>query len=145
MAGEWGRAIYPVICDVGNAAAVAQAMEATLKIGKPHMLVNNAGPVTLGRKTDFIEMVTSAAQMVYYPSTAFYGTEPAQGASIVNISSVVGPVLAGGGDWYCYAKAGIAAYSRNEAVRLKGSIRVNAVAPGGRESQQVVTVHVARC
>jgi NAD(P)-dependent dehydrogenase (short-subunit alcohol dehydrogenase family) len=62
---------------------------------------------------------------------AFLATNPPAGAAIVNISSVVGPVVAGGAAWYCAAKAGIVGYTRYLAVTLAPRIRANVVAPGG--------------
>ncbi|KAJ5815179.1 Short-chain dehydrogenase [Penicillium riverlandense] len=133
LAGDLSSQIYPIICDVADETAVKAAMEKTVAIGKPHMLVNNAGPVAIGKTAGFMDMTSAAFGMVHFITTAFLDTNPVEGSSIVNISSVVGPIFGGGGPWYAAAKAGIAGYTKNLAVQLKGSTRVNTVAPGGRK------------
>lgn len=99
LAGDLASSIHPIICDVANAKAVAQAMVQTVAIGKPHMLVNNAGPVAIGRTTEFMDMVNAAFSMIHHVTTAFLETKPEKGASIVNIASVVGPLFGGGESW----------------------------------------------
>ncbi|KAH8897316.1 NAD(P)-binding protein [Thozetella sp. PMI_491] len=131
LAGELASQIHPIVCDIADENAVKEAMAATEKIGKPHMLVNNAGPVAIGKPRSFLEMMDAAMRMISLPTVAFLETQPAQGASIVNISSVVGAVFGGGGSWYAAAKAGIVGYTKNLACEQKGHIRVNAIAPGG--------------
>lgn len=96
LAGDLASQIHPIVCDIADEKAIQNAMTETLRIGKPHMLVNNAGPVALGKTSGFLEMMDQAMKMFQYPTVAFLGTEPAQGASIVNISSVVGAVFGGG-------------------------------------------------
>ncbi|KAL3455920.1 hypothetical protein BJX64DRAFT_294589 [Aspergillus heterothallicus] len=131
LAGARASQIHSIICDIADEAAVKSAMGKTLQIGKPHMLVNNAGPVAIGKNAGFMEMMNAAMGMIHFVTTAFLETKPEKGSSIVNISSIVGPVFGGGGSWYASAKAAIAGYSRNLAVELKGHTRVNTVAPGG--------------
>ncbi|KAI5480258.1 hypothetical protein MNV49_001217 [Pseudohyphozyma bogoriensis] len=131
MAGEFASSIHPFTCDIADEAAVNTAMAETAKVGTPMMLVNNAGPVAIGGKGGFMDMTAAAFAMVHYPTTAFLETKPPKGASIVNISSVVGPIFGGGGPWYSAAKAGIFGFTKNLAASLKGSVRVNTVAPGG--------------
>jgi NAD(P)-dependent dehydrogenase (short-subunit alcohol dehydrogenase family) len=110
-------------------------MKKTVLIGKPHMLVNNAGPVAIGSSAGFLDMMTAAMKMIHFVTEDFLATKPAAGAGIVNISSVVGPIFGGGGSWYSTAKAGIAGFTKNLAVTLKADgIRVNTVSPGGRKS-----------
>jgi 3-oxoacyl-[acyl-carrier protein] reductase len=71
-------------------------MEQTLNIGKPHMLVNNAGPVAIGKEADFMEMMNAAMGMNHFITSAFLEIKPVEGSSIVNISSIVGPIFGGG-------------------------------------------------
>lgn len=94
-AGQNKASIYPIICDLANEDDVKRAMKQTSDIGKPHCLVNNAGPVAIGKTSGFLEMCDAAMKMIHYPTTAFLETQPARGASIVNIASVVGPIFAG--------------------------------------------------
>lgn len=96
LAGELGAQIHPIVCDIADERAVQEAMGKTSKIGKPHMLVNNAGPVAVGQTSLFMDKMLAAMAMIHYPTAAFLETQPADGASIVNISSVVGAVFGGG-------------------------------------------------
>jgi NAD(P)-dependent dehydrogenase (short-subunit alcohol dehydrogenase family) len=130
-AGEHGERIFPVAGDVTDDDAVAEAMRATSERCTPSYLVNNAGPTSLGTDWDFDQVVAAAVGSVHRVSEAFLATEPPQGASIVNISSVVGIFVASGEPWYSAAKTAIVGYTRNRAVGLRGSVRVNAIAPGG--------------
>lgn len=43
-----------------------------------------------------MDMTHAAFAMVHYPTEAFMATNPTEGSSIVNISSVVGPIQGGG-------------------------------------------------
>lgn len=96
QAGDLSNQIHSIICDIANEEAVKKAMAQTTAIGKPHMLVNNAGPVAVGQAHKFMDKMTEAMAMIDYVTTAFLETKPAAGASIVNISSVVGAVFGGG-------------------------------------------------
>ncbi|KAL4873854.1 hypothetical protein BDV12DRAFT_192295 [Aspergillus spectabilis] len=131
-AGPLVKKIHPIICDIGDENAVKEAMQRTTKIGKHHMLVNNASPVATGKTAGIMDMMMDAAmKMIHYVTTAFLETNPETGLRIVNISSRVGPIFGGGGSRYAAAKAAIAALSRSLLVELKGYSRVNTVAPGG--------------
>lgn len=131
MAGEHGRLITPIRADVTSDTAIRQAMLETIKLGPPLMLVNNAGPTAIGTNLIFSEAVTAAIGSVQMVTTAFLETKPPAGSSIVNIASVVGPIVAGGSAWYCAAKAAIVGYTRYLAVTLAPNCRANVVAPGG--------------
>lgn len=96
LADNLKSSIHPIICDVANEEAVNEAMKKTVAIGKPHMLVNNAGPVAIGKQAGFMDMTTAAFGMIHYVTTAFLETKPVKGSSIVNIASVVVPIFGGG-------------------------------------------------
>jgi NAD(P)-dependent dehydrogenase (short-subunit alcohol dehydrogenase family) len=130
-AGEHGSSITPVIADVSKQEAVTQGMAETLRIGKPKLLVNNAGPVAIGTNIVFEAALTAAVCSVQMMVEAFLATEPGEGAAIVNISSVVGPIVAGGSAWYNAAKAGIAGYTKFLAATIGSTCRVNSILPGG--------------
>ena len=101
------------------------------------ILVNNVGmrdrrgtpdlpPADFARLLDF--GITSAYRMtrLVYPSM-----EKAQKGSIINISSVAGPMARPGDPGYTAAKAGIDALTRSHAMEFATmGIRVNAIAPG---------------
>jgi NAD(P)-dependent dehydrogenase (short-subunit alcohol dehydrogenase family) len=130
-AGEAGHAVRPVIADVTNAAAIAAGMAASAALGPLVGLVNNAGPVAIGRDPHFGDTVKDAIASVQMVTDAFMAAGTAPGASVVNIASVVGPVVAGGAAWYCAAKAGIVGYTRYMAVTHGERVRFNCIAPGG--------------
>jgi NAD(P)-dependent dehydrogenase (short-subunit alcohol dehydrogenase family) len=131
LAGEHGSSITPVEADVTNKAAIDKAMATTARLGQPTLLVNNAGPTAIGTELVFTDALTAAVGSVQMVTEAFIATQPPQGASIVNIASVVGPIVAGGSAWYCAAKSAIVGYTRYLAVTLAPKCRVNCVAPGG--------------
>lgn len=62
--------IHPVISDVAKEQAVLEGMKKTVAIGKPHILVNNAGPVAIGAKAGFIDMVEATFSMIHFVTTA---------------------------------------------------------------------------
>lgn len=130
-AGAAGSFIRPMIADVTDAPAIAQAMAGSAALGPLAGLVNNAGPVAIGREPQFGDTVRDAIASVQMMTDAFMAAGPASGAAVVNIASVVGPVVAGGAAWYCAAKAGIVGYTRYMAVTHGARIRFNCIAPGG--------------
>jgi NAD(P)-dependent dehydrogenase (short-subunit alcohol dehydrogenase family) len=131
LAGTDGENILAVEGDVTDDEAVESAMRATTAAMRPSLLVNNAGPTSLGTDWGFDEVIAAAVGSVHRMTEAFLATEPEAGASIVNISSVVGIFVASGEPWYSAAKTAIVGYTRNRAVGLRGRVRVNAIAPGG--------------
>jgi NAD(P)-dependent dehydrogenase (short-subunit alcohol dehydrogenase family) len=132
LAGEQhGLSISPIQADVTSKEAIQNAMAETEKIGRPTLLVNNAGPTAIGTQLAFSDAVTAAVGSVQMVTEAFLATDPPDGSSIVNIASVVGPIVAGGSSWYCAAKSAIVGYTRFLAVTLAPRIRANVVAPGG--------------
>jgi NAD(P)-dependent dehydrogenase (short-subunit alcohol dehydrogenase family) len=137
-AGKHGSAIRPFAADVSSGSAVEDAMRATVEqLGKPTVLVNNAGPTALGNTLDFSAAVDAAVGSVQKVTEAFLATEPEPGASVVNISAVAGSIAGGTGHdpagfgWYPAAKAGILGYTRWCATEFARRCRFNAIAPGG--------------
>ena len=131
LAGEHGASITAVEADVTHPDAIDRAMAATTRLGQPTLLVNNAGPTAIGTELRFADALTAAVGSVQMVTESFIATHPPEGASIVNIASVVGPIVAGGSAWYCAAKSAIVGYTRYLAVTLAPTCRVNCVAPGG--------------
>jgi len=131
LAGEDGGSIHPINCDVTSKDAIAGAMQKTCELGPPMLLVNNAGPTAIGTDLVFSDAVTAAVGSVEMVTEAFLATDPPEGSSIVNIASVVGPIVSGGAAWYCAAKSAIAGYTGFLAATLAPKIRANTVAPGG--------------
>ena len=130
-AGECGSAIVSILGDVSKPGAIQEAMAKTAQLGPLVGLVNNAGPVAIGREPQFGDTVKDAIASVQMMTEAFLACQPADGASVVNIASVVGPIVGGGAAWYCAAKAGIVGYTRFMAATQGGRVRFNCIAPGG--------------
>jgi NAD(P)-dependent dehydrogenase (short-subunit alcohol dehydrogenase family) len=126
---DGGARAYAVEVDVNDGPAVAEGFAATVDaLGPVRHLVNNAGPRAADARP-FAEGLATAAGSMQLVSEAFLALEPAPGASIVNVSSVVGNIVAGEPLWYCSAKAAIAGYTRALAALVGRTVRVNAVAP----------------
>jgi 3-oxoacyl-[acyl-carrier protein] reductase len=124
-----GASAYAHEVDVSDAAGVTAAFAATVEaLGPVRHLVNNAGPRAADPRP-FAEGVALAAGIVQLVTEAFLELVPAEGASIVNVSSVVGNVVGSEPLWYCSAKAAIAGYTRSLALVVGKTVRVNAVAP----------------
>lgn len=137
-AGEFGDSIVPILANVGDEEAVRGAFAETVeKLGKPTLVVNNAGPTILGQTLPFGDAVQDAIASVHYISEQFLALEPGPGASVVNIAAVSGPIAGGttndppGVGWYSAAKAGIAGYTKWAATEFGTTARFNAIAPGG--------------
>ena len=134
---EAGKNIKPIQADLSSDEAVAKAMEETLAFCKPLYLANVAGPKMLNTQWNYQEVVGIACGMIQRLCVAFENTNPGPGAAIVNVAAVAGCFEGGGGDpWYATAKAGIAGYTKQQAVQLNemygvGSYRMNCVCPGG--------------
>lgn len=137
-AGEFGGSIVPIIGNVGDEEDVRRSFAETVeKLGKPTLVVNNAGPTILGQRLPFDAAVQEAIASVHYISEQFLALEPGPGASVVNIAAVSGPIAGGttndppGVGWYSAAKAGIAGYTKWAATEFGRVARFNAIAPGG--------------
>jgi NAD(P)-dependent dehydrogenase (short-subunit alcohol dehydrogenase family) len=136
-AGKDGSSIMPFVADVSDDGAVDDAMRATVEqLGKPTLLVNNAGPTALGSTLNFGEAVNAAVGSVQKMTEAFLAAKPEPSASVVNISAVAGSIAGGtshdpaGFGWYPAAKAGILGYTRWCATEFARQCRFNAIAPG---------------
>ncbi|MDO4973410.1 MAG: SDR family oxidoreductase [Eubacteriales bacterium] len=135
-AGKFGENIKAIGADLASDEGVQKAMEETLAFCKPKYLANIAGPKMLNTQWNYQQVVGIACSMIHRVCLAFEATEPEFGAAIVNVSAVAGVFEAGGGDpWYATAKAGIAGYTRHQAVELniheRGRYRMNCICPGG--------------
>jgi 3-oxoacyl-[acyl-carrier protein] reductase len=90
--------------------------------------VNNAGPRAADPRP-FADGLVTAAGSMQLVTEQFLALEPGAGASIVNVGSVAGTIVASDPIWYASAKAAIAGYTRALAVAIGRTVRVNAVAP----------------
>lgn len=135
---ETGRSALAVATDVAEPGdcdrLVAQAME---RFGRVDVLVNNAGigtavPATRETPEQFRGVIDVNLNGSYWMAQAC-GRVMQPGASIINISSVLG-ITTGGLPQAAYSasKAGIIGLTRDLAQQWTGrkGIRVNAIAPG---------------
>lgn len=124
-----GKALS-VQANVGDDNAVRMAWDATEKLGPCRYLVNNAGPASVD-EGPFEDNLKLAIGSMYRVTTTWLERHGDHASSVVNMASVAGNFLGGGGRaFYPTAKGGIAAYTRHLAVVHKGRPRANAVAPG---------------
>jgi NAD(P)-dependent dehydrogenase (short-subunit alcohol dehydrogenase family) len=125
--------------DVTDEALWDTVMEETeAKLGRPSILVNNAGIAIGGAIPDF-SLEDWKTQMSVNVDSVFLGTRAAirrmqeGGGSIINISSVAGLRGAPGLSAYCTSKGAVRLFTKAAAVecgRAGWPIRVNSVHPG---------------
>jgi meso-butanediol dehydrogenase/(S,S)-butanediol dehydrogenase/diacetyl reductase len=129
-----GRA---VVGDVTSEADVAQAVQATAELGDGgvHVVVNNAGvggsgsleDLSLERWRSVLETDLTGPLLVMRAAVAHL--RRAAGC-IVNVASVAGLRAVPESAAYCTAKAALIMLSRQAALDLGPSVRVNVVCPG---------------
>ena len=125
--------------DVTEEALWDEVMEqAEAKLGRPSILVNNAG-IAIGGAIPEFSLDDWKTQMSVNVDSVFLGTRAAirkmqeSGGSIINISSVAGLRGAAGLSAYCTSKGAVRLFSKAAAVecaRAGWPIRVNSVHPG---------------
>jgi NAD(P)-dependent dehydrogenase (short-subunit alcohol dehydrogenase family) len=130
IVGTGGIAV-PVVVDVLEPPAVDRAWDRTGGIGGPvKFLVNNAGPPST-TPLAVADGVHAAIGSYATVTQGFVGRHGSDASSVCFVTSVSGSFVGGDTqDWYPAAKAGIAGYMRNVAVKFRGRPRANAVAPG---------------
>lgn len=131
-----------VDCDVTQRADLESALDMAEEFGGVDVMVNNAG---IWRAEDFLEVTEDAYRELLAVNLegAYFGSQVAahrmvdgDGGSIINISSIAG--LFGNGNWptYSASKGGLTTLTYSLAHRLADDgIRVNAIHPGGIETQ----------
>ena len=133
-----GRRAITVRTDVAEPADGQALVDATVEqLGRVDILVNNAGvgtaaPATREAPEDFRRVIDVNLNGCYWMAQAC-GRVMQPGASIINISSVLGLTTAGLPQAaYASSKAGLIGMTRDLAQQWTGrkGIRVNALAPG---------------
>lgn len=130
--------VYPLVSDVGDPAAVTDAMDRLAGFGIPLVLVNNAG---ITDKSAFLTELPDEiwdAELAINASAPFYWTRACLPAMrqhrwgrIVNISSIAGRMGDLGHAGYAAAKAAVLGLTRATALEgAKLGITANAVLPG---------------
>ncbi len=130
-----GLAVEPACFDITNEAAVADWLNGQKHA--PDILVNNAGQRHRGSLAD--NPPETLAHLLDVNLTAAYslaralapGMAETAGGSIINITSIAGPIAGGRDAAYTATKGGLEALTRALAVELApNGIRCNAIAPG---------------
>jgi NAD(P)-dependent dehydrogenase (short-subunit alcohol dehydrogenase family) len=132
-----GGAADLVVCDVRDDASVDAAVDATVAhFGALHLAVNaagmgSAGSVLNGPTPEFVQTLDTNLVGAYRCLRAeARAMKRAGGGSIVNVSSIAGPLTHRWMTAYCVSKAGLDMLTRCAADDLgEHGIRVNAVQP----------------
>lgn len=142
MEGGAGKHLA-VTCDVTDPEQAVSALDQVRSdLGGLDILVNNAGRRQNFSRLDTLDMdewrvaIEANLSSVFYMSRAAVTTMIEQrSGSIVNISSIAGPVAFASIGAYSAAKAGVIALTKVMAVEwAEFGIRANSVAPGWTES-----------
>jgi len=139
-AAEGGSA-EAVVCDIADAKALGEAIEAAIqKHGRLDVLVNNAGITRDGlilrmEDQDFDQVIATNLKSAFVAIRAaarpMMRLKGAVGGRIINISSVAGVAGNAGQANYAASKAGLIGLTKSVAKELAGkAITCNAVAPG---------------
>lgn len=137
LATELGERVAVGVFDVADRASVdAEVLRLAQALGgRIDIVVNNAGvngPTPLAGDDDAMWNSILAVNLsgpMYVTRAALPFLKP--GASVINLSSVLGKMGVPGKSAYCAAKHGIIGWTRSVALELAPrGIRVNAVCPG---------------
>ena len=138
--GSAGRLCHAVTMDVTDSASIAEGLAAAVRLagGPPDILVNNAGiaitkaaiELTPGEWQSVIDTnLTGAFFMAQAVAQA--ARDARQGASIINVASILGLRVAGLVAPYAASKAALVQLTKALALEwARYGIRVNALAPG---------------
>ncbi len=140
IASEGGTA-DPLVCDIANAKALAEAIEGVAeRHGHLDVLVNNAGITKDGLilrmdDEDFDVVINtnlkSAFVAIRAAAKSLIRLKSGIGGRIINISSVAGVAGNAGQANYSASKAGLIGLTKSVAKELAGkAVTCNAVAPG---------------
>lgn len=123
----------------GCRAIAAVALEG---LGGLDVLVNNAGfsrgkPIEEFREEIWDQVIDTNLKGTFYMTQMTVAALRESKGAIVNFSSVFGLVGAPGGLAYSSAKAGIVNLTRSLALALAPDVRVNAICPGGVDTDML--------
>lgn len=131
-----GTGVSAAICDIGDAAAVRDAVDRIEKdLGAFDIVVNNAGfsgaPVLEQTTAEiWASDINGNLNGAYHCTSAAIEGMKEKGGAIVNISSING-IAALGDPAYSAAKAGLISYTKSLAMEYgRFGIRANVICPG---------------
>ena len=137
LSEELGEETAYAVTDITDRASVEAMVQAAIsRFGRVDALVNNAGtmpssPLSAGRIQDWEHTIDVNLKGVLYAINAVLPHMLDRGSGqIVNLSSVAGIKVGGGGGVYAATKAAVRALT--EALRLEaaGKIQVTVISPG---------------
>lgn len=126
----------PLCFDVRDKDAVNDALGSLA--GQIHILVNNAGlsrgkdPIQAGSTDDWEQMIDTNVKGLLYVTQAVLPKIPIDGSGhIINLSSISGKQVYGGGTVYCASKFAVDALNTGMRIDLlEKNIRVTSINPG---------------
>jgi len=142
-AAELGERVTAIVCDVTDPAKVAEARDATVsRLGRIHILVNNAGIAGTNAKTwetdveEWRKVMRINLDGPFICSRAVAPLMIAQNyGRIVNIASIAGKEGNPNAAHYSASKAGLIALTKSLGKELAGyDIAVNAVTPAAAKT-----------
>ena len=154
-AAELGERVTAIVCDVTDPAKVAEARDATVsRLGRIHILVNNAGIAGTNAKTwetdveEWRKVMRINLDGPFICSRAVAPLMIAQNyGRIVNIASIAGKEGNPNAAHYSASKAGLIALTKSLGKELAGyDIAVNAVTPAAAKTaifDQLTQEHIA--
>ncbi|TYK49466.1 SDR family oxidoreductase [Actinomadura decatromicini] len=149
LAEGWGGAVHPLVLDVRDGAAVAEAVSGLPpEFADIDVLVNNAGlakglePAHLADLSDWDEMLDTNCRGLIHCTRAILPTLVAKGSGhVINLGSVAGTYPYPRGNVYGATKAFVRQFSLNLRSDLHGTgVRVTCVEPGMCGSTEFSTV-----
>ena len=128
---------------VGDVASCRRVVEAAVAgLGGLDVLVNNAGvgggaPVEDAEEALWDRIIDTNLKGLFFVTQQALPHLKASAGNIVNIASVNGLIGVAKGSIYCASKAGVIALTRAHAVEFGPEVRVNAVCPGGIDTDML--------
>ncbi len=134
---EAGGSAISVAADVRDPASVKAAAVRTVEVmGKPHVLVNAAGVLSMAHTTEvsfeeWDRVIAINLSGTFLVTQAFLPSLLETKGNVVNIASAAGTMGQAYSAAYCASKGGVVNLTRALALEYWGrGVRVNALAPG---------------
>ena len=138
-----GRRLVAAPGPLNDVAGCRRTVDAAIAgLGGLDVLVNNAGTarggsVDLAEENDWDATIdTNLKGMFFVTKFALPSLRQSKG-NIVNIASVLGLVGLADNSIYCASKAGVINMTRSHAIEFAPDVRVNAICPGGVDTDML--------